>query len=52
MPGLADAIQKEQWETAALLLVRALLDTTLRIPEDAVPQLIEALEGNTNAGQQ
>ncbi len=45
MPGLAFAIQEEQWELAAVILVRALLETTLRIPEDAIPQLLEALEG-------
>lgn len=51
MPSLAYAIREEQWELAALLLVRALLETTLRLPEDAIPQLIEALEGEQDAGQ-
>ena len=45
MSSLAFAIRDEQWDIATLLLVRALLETALRIPEDAIPQLIEALEG-------
>lgn len=45
MPALAHAIREERWDLAALILVRALLETTLRIPEDAIPQLLEALEG-------
>ena len=51
MPGLIHALQEQRWDMAALILVRALLETTLRIPEDAIPQLIEALEGEPNAGQ-
>ena len=37
MPSLARALSEERWELAVLLLVRALLETTLRIPEDAIP---------------
>lgn len=48
MPSLAQAVQGKQWELAALVLVRALLETTLRIPEDAIPQLLEALEGGAH----
>ena len=48
MPSLAQAVQGEQWELAALVLVRALLETTLRIPEDAIPQLLAALEGEAH----
>ena len=51
MPNLAYALREEQWELAALLLVRALLETTLRLPEDAIPQLMEALEGEPDGGQ-
>ena len=51
MPSLAHALREEHWELAALLLVRALLETTLRLPEDAIPQLMEALEGDQDAGQ-
>ena len=51
MPSLATAIRREQWELAAMLLVRALLETTLRLPEDAIPQLIQALEGNPDDEQ-
>ncbi|MDO8751291.1 MAG: hypothetical protein Q7K03_09145 [Dehalococcoidia bacterium] len=50
MPGLAFAIRKEQWDLAAVILVRALLETTLRIPEDAIPQLLEALEEEPDDG--
>ena len=46
MPGLAQAVRSEQWEVAALLLMRALLETTLRIPEDAIP-----LEGEERGDQ-
>ncbi|MBI4201093.1 MAG: hypothetical protein HY531_02240 [Chloroflexi bacterium] len=49
MPSLAGAIREERWELAALMLVRALLETAQRIPEDAIPQLIEALEGERDA---
>ncbi len=52
MPGLAPVLREGRWEIAALLLVRAVLDTTQRIPQDAVPQLMEALEGETNDGQE
>ncbi|MBI4338787.1 MAG: hypothetical protein HY680_02400 [Chloroflexi bacterium] len=45
MSILALAVREERWELAALLLLRALLDAAERIPEDAVPQLLEALEG-------
>ncbi len=51
MPNLAYAIREERWELAALLLVRALLETTSRIPQDAIPQLLEALEGEQDAAQ-
>lgn len=51
MPSLAHALREEQWKLAALLLVRALLETTLRIPEDAIPQLMEALEGESHGSQ-
>ncbi len=49
--SLAEAIRSEQWELAALLLVRAVLETTRRIPQDAVLQLMEALEGEPNGPQ-
>ena len=51
MPGLVYAMREEQWDLAALILVRALLETTLRIPEDAIPQLMEALEGESSGGE-
>ncbi|MCZ6615495.1 MAG: hypothetical protein O6920_06925 [Chloroflexi bacterium] len=52
MPGLARALRDEQWEMAALLLVHAVLDTAQRIPRDAIPQLMEALEGEGNGSQE
>ena len=51
MSSLAQAVQGEQWELAALLLLRALLETTRRISEDAIPQLMEALEGEARGDQ-
>ncbi len=51
MPGLAFALREERWDMAAVILVLALLETTLRIPEDAIPQLLEALEGEPDAGR-
>lgn len=50
MSALAQAVRQEEWEQAAVLLVRALLETILRVPEDAIPQLLEALEGSSRAG--
>ena len=50
MPGLEFAIQQEQWDLAAVILIQALLEVTLRIPEDAIPQILEALEGESDAG--
>ena len=52
MPSLAHALRDEQWEMAAMLLVRAVLETTRRIPYDAIPQLMEALEGETHDSQE
>ena len=51
MPALANAIRNEQWEVAAVLLVRALLETTLRVPEDAIPQIMATLEGAPDGGK-
>ncbi len=52
MPTLANAIRTEQWEVAALLLVRALLESALRVSQDAIPQLMEALEGDRRDRQE
>lgn len=51
MPALASALKEEQWQVAALILVRAMLAATLRIPEDAIPQLLETLEGDHCASE-
>ncbi|GEM_PF-5176081 len=45
MTTLAQAIRREQWELAALLLLQGMLEAAQRLPEDAIPQLLEALEG-------
>lgn len=42
------AIQEEQWELASLYLLLGLMRTALSIPEDALPGLLEVLEGETN----
>ncbi|MBI4202070.1 MAG: hypothetical protein HY532_02995 [Chloroflexi bacterium] len=42
MTTLAQAIQQEQWELAALLLVQGVLEAAQRIPEDALLQLLES----------
>ena len=44
MTTLAQAIQQEQWELAALLLVQGMLEAAQRIPEDALLQLLEILD--------
>lgn len=50
VPGLARAVREERWDLVAMLIVRALLETAQRLPEDAIPQLIRALEGERDAG--
>lgn len=52
MPTLANAIRTEQWEVAAVLLLRALLELALQVPQDAIPQLMEALEGEPRDRQE
>ena len=52
MPTLANAIRTEQWEVAAVLQVRALLELALQVPQDAIPQLMEALEGDPHDRQE
>ncbi|MCH7706558.1 MAG: hypothetical protein IIB33_05880 [Chloroflexi bacterium] len=49
MPGLAHAVREERWDLVAMLLLKALLETAQRLPEDAIPQLIRALEGEQDA---
>lgn len=51
MSTLADAIQAERWDLAALVLLNALMETALTLPEDAIPHMLEILEG-TDDGQQ
>ena len=50
MSTLAEAIRAERWDIAALVLLNALMDTALTLPEDAIPQMLEILEG-TDDGQ-
>ena len=45
MSALAEAIRTERWDIAALVLLNALMDTVLTLPEDAIPQMLEILEG-------
>ena len=48
MALLMEAIQEQKWEVAALCLLIGLLRSTLEVPEDALPGLLEALEGEQN----
>lgn len=50
MGMLAEAIQTERWDIAALVLLNALMETALTLPEEAIPQMLEILEG-TDDGQ-
>ena len=50
MGTLAEAIRTERWDVAALVLLNALMETALTLPEDAIPQMLEMLEG-TDDGQ-
>ncbi len=50
MGTLAEAIQTERWDIAALVLLTALMETALTLPEDAIPQILDMLEG-TDDGQ-
>lgn len=45
MHTLAQAIQRQERELAALLLINGALAAAQAIPEDAVTQLLEALDG-------
>ncbi|MBI4197635.1 MAG: hypothetical protein HY533_00815 [Chloroflexi bacterium] len=50
MSTLAQAVRKERWELAALLLLQGMWEVVQRVPEDAIPQLLEALEGADSLG--
>jgi hypothetical protein len=52
MSTLAQAVRKERWELAALLLLQGMWEAVQRIPEDAIPQLLEALEGADPLGNE
>ncbi len=45
MGTLTEAIRTERWDIAALVLLNAVMDTALTLPEDAIPQMLEMLEG-------
>ncbi len=45
MGTLAEAIRTERWDVAALVLLNALMETALTLPDDAIPQMLEMLEG-------
>jgi hypothetical protein len=49
MGTLSVALREERWELAAHCLLVGLMETILRVPEDALPGLLEALEGEGDA---
>lgn len=51
MGTLKLAIEHEEWELASLYLLLGFVRTTLSIPEDALPGLLEVLEWETNGRQ-
>lgn len=51
MSTLSEAIRTERWDIAALVLLNALMETVLTIPEDAIPQMLEILEGTDDEQQ-
>ena len=51
MTTLARAIKEERWDLAALLLLQALLEVAEKLPKDAIPQLLGALEGEADEQQ-
>ena len=48
MGALRVAINEEQWELASLYLLLGLIRTAVKIPEDALPGLLEVLEREAN----
>ena len=51
MAALDMAIREQHWEVAAYCLLLGLLRTALGVPEDAIPALLEALEGTEDDGE-
>jgi len=49
MSALALAIQRKQWEVAALYLLVGLTQATAKLPPDAILGLLEVLEGSPSA---
>ena len=49
MSLLSRAIRQERWEVAALCLLIGLLRAAAEVPEDALPGLLEVLEGESDA---
>ena len=45
MKVLDAAIAEEQWELVSLYLLVGMLKSTLSVPEEALPGLLEVLEG-------
>ena len=39
------AVRQRRWEAAALYLLVAVLEAAVQVPQDALPGLLEALEG-------
>ena len=48
MRVLDAAIAEEQWELVSLYLLVGMLKSTLSIPEEALPGLLEVLEGESD----
>ncbi len=45
---LRRALREKQWELASVCLLLGMMRTTLAIPKDALPGLLEVLEGESN----
>ena len=47
-----EAIREQRWDLAALCLLLGTLEMAMAIPEEALPGLLEALEGEVNGRQE
>ncbi len=51
MGALRTAVREQRWELAALYLLVGAAEMAMAIPEEALPGLLEALEGEANGEQ-
>lgn len=51
MSALALAIERKQWEVAALYLLLGLTQAAAKLPPDAISGLLELLEGSPSASR-